>query len=63
MNDKPFNESTETFLSLIKYFLIFIFLNNLIWAVVYLVKTSETESIITQDENYQGENNATINNS
>ena len=59
---KPFNESVETFLSLIKYFLIFIFLNNLIWAVVYLAGTSTTESIITQDDNYQGENNGTINN-
>lgn len=59
---KPFNESIETFLSLIKYFLIFIFLNNLIWAVVYLANTSTTESVITQDDNYQGENNGTINN-
>ncbi len=60
---KPLNESIETFLSLIKYFLIFIFLNNLIWAVLYLADTSSTESVITQDENYQGVNNGTINNS
>lgn len=59
---KPFNESVETFLSLIKYFLIFIFLNNLIWAVVFLANTSSTESVITQNENYQGENNGAINN-
>lgn len=45
---KPFNESVETFLSLIKYFLIFIFLNNLIWAVLFITHTSsiDTDAVI-----------------
>lgn len=50
---KPFNESVETFLSLIKYFLIFIFLNNLIWAVLFINNTSSIDT----DAYINGENN------
>lgn len=60
---KPFNESVETFLSLIKYFLIFIFFNNLIWAVVFLTYSNTECSTIIQEENNQGVNNGSIHNS
>lgn len=43
----------ETFLSIVKYFLIFIFLNNLVWAVIHLSGTSSISGETTQD----GENN------
>lgn len=56
---KPFNESVETFLSLIKYFLIFIFLNNLIWAVLFITHTSsiDTDAVIEGQHNTQEVNN------
>jgi hypothetical protein len=52
---KPFNESVETFLSLIKYFLIFIFLNNLIWAILFITHTSsiDTDAVIEGQNNLQ----------
>lgn len=53
MSNKPFNESVEVFLSLIKYFLIFIFLNNLIWAVIFIISGASIET----DANIAGENN------
>ena len=53
MSNKPFNESVETFLSLIKYFLIFIAVNNLIWAAALLVNGSS----ISTDADLSGENN------
>ena len=63
MKDKPFNESIETFLSLIKWFLIILLLNNLIWAIVFITSSSSEEAVLTQDgtQNIQGINNGTIN--
>ena len=60
---KPFNESIEVFLSLIKWFLIILLLNNLIWAIVFIASTSSEETVLTQDgiNNTQGINNGTIN--
>ena len=61
---KP-NEFIEVFMSLIKWFLIILFLNNAIWATVFIVATNEEESFteLTQDgeNNTQGINNGTIN--
>lgn len=63
MKDKPFNESIEVFLSLIKWFLIILLLNNLIWAIVFITNTSSEEAVLTQDgtQNIQGINNGAIN--
>ena len=63
MSKKPFNESIEVFLSLIKWFLIILLLNNLIWAIVFITSTSSEETVLTQDgvNNTQGINNGTIN--
>lgn len=61
---KP-NEFIEVFMSLIKWFLIILLLNNAIWATVFIVATNEEESFteLTQDgeNNTQGINNGTIN--
>ena len=43
----------ETFLSIVKYFLIFIFLNNLVWFAVCMSKDSSISGETFQD----GENN------
>ena len=40
---KP-NEYVEVFMSLIKWFLIVLIVNNFIWAAVYIVGTSESTS-------------------
>ena len=59
---KP-NEFIEVFMSLIKWFLIVLLINNLIWAGVFVIATSSEEVIITQDgqDNLQEMNNGTIN--
>jgi hypothetical protein len=59
---KP-NEFVEVFMSLIKMFLIVLVLNNLIWAVVFMVNSSSDEATLNQDgsQNIQGVNNGTIN--
>lgn len=60
---KPFNESIEVFMSLIKWFLIILLLNNLIWGIIFVVSSSSEETVLTQDgtDNIQGINNGTIN--
>lgn len=59
---KP-NEFIEVFMSLIKWFLVVLLINNLIWAGVFVIATSSEEVIMTQDgqENLQEINNGTIN--
>lgn len=49
-----FQIAKEVFLSLVKWFLVVLLLNNLIWASVYIVGTSSTE---IQEMTQDGENN------
>lgn len=60
---KP-NEFVEVFMSLIKWFLIVLLINNLIWATVYVISTDNNEKTQTITEmkqdgqgNYQEMNN------
>lgn len=61
---KP-NEFVEVFMSLIKWFLLFVLVNNAIWfGVVYtLISGTSEETTMSQDgeNNTQGINNGTIN--
>ena len=59
---KP-NEFIEVFMSLIKFFLVVLLINNLIWAGVFVIATnSEETTMIQEGENHiQGVNNGTIN--
>ena len=60
---KP-NNVVEVFLSLVKWFLLVLLLNNAIWAFVYVVSKTSDETTIEQggqNNNLQGVNNGTIN--
>ena len=61
---KP-NEFVEVFLSIVKWFMIVLLINNAIWATVFIIATSEDETTtkMAQDgtDNIQGINNGTIN--
>lgn len=59
------NSFVEVFLSLIKWFLVVLLINNLIWAMVFVISNSSVQETTTlsQDgtDNIQGINNGTIN--
>jgi hypothetical protein len=61
---KP-NEFVEVFLSLVKWFLIVLLLNNAIWGIIFYrtVASSFEQTELVQDgeNNLQGINNGTIN--
>ena len=60
--NKP-NEFIEVFMSLIKWFLVVLLINNAIWAGVFIISTSSEETTMVQDgqNNSQEMNNGTIN--
>ena len=59
MKKKQPNIAVEVFLSLVKWFLVFIVINNLIWAGIYsyTINTASSDSITTADVWQEGENN------
>lgn len=61
---KP-NEFVEVFLSLVKWFMIVLLLNNAIWGIIFYktVSSSVEQTELAQDgeNNIQGINNGTIN--
>ena len=61
---KP-NEFVEVFLSLVKWFMIVLLLNNAIWGIIFYktVSSSVEQTGLAQDgeNNIQGINNGTIN--
>lgn len=62
--EKP-NKFIEVFMSLIKWFLIILLLNNAIWGIIFYktVSSSNEQTELAQDgeNNIQGINNGTIN--